>query len=495
MSDFSLGLSAMDLDNAASDREPPQTVTHNMTHNIRSPDLWQSLTAQALSNRTSTFRAGTTQAEHRKLLQQRRFEKRDNRLYEIAYDEKAKPVKRKDAIDTLRKMGKLSKDEAKKLGKPRLKLSTSSKISKQQILSRKAKATIKASGVARTKALERAIENLDLSGAQPAESASRQPLLSLAHVEHILSGSSMADSFSHFLECQKDPSFAAQISPKDQRRLTALQRVERSLQTRARQAGSIEAALAYQDERVAYFDELKALREQDSLLNDQRSYDLETSSFKDGGDYPIKCICGFQQDDGNMVLCEHCITWQHVECYYFVGVGETPDLNGSRQHCVDCKPRWLDTRGAIERQKSRREKALVGSRGVVTRSKQREAQELMRNHIVEKDRLRQVNDVQVQPKLYDSYRPAQETLNTAPSRQSRRNSAPFTPLLGGRDYYHARPSQAPLTHNHPPYDPDHRGGPRLIDSYRPVYDTKQPPIEPVRRERMFSAKGKPGGSS
>lgn len=76
-------------------------------------------------------------------------------------------------------------------------------------------------------------------------------------------------------------------------------------------------------------------------------------------DYTIKCICGFHDDDGNTVLCEHCETWQHTECYYFEG-GEVLDVSEIEHYCADCKPRRLDHRGAMQRQTIRREQSDLG---------------------------------------------------------------------------------------------------------------------------------------
>ena len=65
-------------------------------------------------------------------------------------------------------------------------------------------------------------------------------------------------------------------------------------------------------------------------------------------DDAIKCICGFNEDDGNTVFCEVCHTWGHIECYYPDGV--VPDVH----ECLDCKPRAIDVEGAKERQRSAR---------------------------------------------------------------------------------------------------------------------------------------------
>lgn len=62
-------------------------------------------------------------------------------------------------------------------------------------------------------------------------------------------------------------------------------------------------------------------------------------------DEAIKCICGYNEDDGNTVFCEICRTWGHVECYY--PDGAVPDVH----ECLDCKPRPMDVEGAKERQR------------------------------------------------------------------------------------------------------------------------------------------------
>ncbi|KAF2094224.1 hypothetical protein NA57DRAFT_18911, partial [Rhizodiscina lignyota] len=72
----------------------------------------------------------------------------------------------------------------------------------------------------------------------------------------------------------------------------------------------------------------------------------------------IKCICGFNDDDGNTVFCEECNTWQHIECYYPDQI--VPDVH----ECLDCHPRSLDRKSATERQKQLREQHILGERRV-----------------------------------------------------------------------------------------------------------------------------------
>ncbi|MCJ1277203.1 hypothetical protein MMC21_005013 [Puttea exsequens] len=82
-------------------------------------------------------------------------------------------------------------------------------------------------------------------------------------------------------------------------------------------------------------------------------------------DYTIKCICGFQEDDGNTVYCDRCDTWQHTECYYVDALGRVlskTELEGIEHFCADCDPRNLDPQAAIERQKNRRKEIELGDR-------------------------------------------------------------------------------------------------------------------------------------
>jgi hypothetical protein len=73
-------------------------------------------------------------------------------------------------------------------------------------------------------------------------------------------------------------------------------------------------------------------------------------------DYTIKCICNYTDDDGNTVFCENCQTWQHIECYY-------PDHPVPDIHlCGECRPRPLDGKRAVERQKRLREQSDGGDR-------------------------------------------------------------------------------------------------------------------------------------
>ena len=78
-------------------------------------------------------------------------------------------------------------------------------------------------------------------------------------------------------------------------------------------------------------------------------------------DYVIKCICGYLCDDGNMVYCDSCNTWQHTQCYYFDKHGNVPtkeEVEVIDHFCVDCRPRPLDVKGASDRQAKRIQRRL-----------------------------------------------------------------------------------------------------------------------------------------
>lgn len=76
-------------------------------------------------------------------------------------------------------------------------------------------------------------------------------------------------------------------------------------------------------------------------------------------DFTIKCICGQLDAEQHSVYCENCDTWQHTECYYIDAttgvIPTTEELRDIEHLCVDCKPRNLDVKGAIDRQRARQE--------------------------------------------------------------------------------------------------------------------------------------------
>lgn len=70
--------------------------------------------------------------------------------------------------------------------------------------------------------------------------------------------------------------------------------------------------------------------------------------------YTIRCVCNYDDDDGNTVFCERCETWQHIECYYHSV--DVPDIH----FCEECYPRGIDRVAAAERQRAVREQQSDG---------------------------------------------------------------------------------------------------------------------------------------
>jgi hypothetical protein len=78
--------------------------------------------------------------------------------------------------------------------------------------------------------------------------------------------------------------------------------------------------------------------------------------------YTIKCICDYQDDDGNTVYCQTCDTWQHFECYY---PGRVVDASREEfdHSCADCKPRLLDREHAAQRERHQTQNKAVNDNG------------------------------------------------------------------------------------------------------------------------------------
>ena len=66
-------------------------------------------------------------------------------------------------------------------------------------------------------------------------------------------------------------------------------------------------------------------------------------------DIIIKCFCASLEDDGNIVQCEKCSTWQHINCFY--ADTDVPEVH----ECSDCKPRLVNTRKATQLQRKKQE--------------------------------------------------------------------------------------------------------------------------------------------
>lgn len=63
-----------------------------------------------------------------------------------------------------------------------------------------------------------------------------------------------------------------------------------------------------------------------------------------------RCICGFEHDDGYMILCDRCGVWQHVDC-----MGLDRSSIPESYFCERCEPRELDKQRAVVIQTKKRE--------------------------------------------------------------------------------------------------------------------------------------------
>ena len=92
-------------------------------------------------------------------------------------------------------------------------------------------------------------------------------------------------------------------------------------------------------------------------LNSMMMADIISEQWDPDAAAIIKCICGFQEDDQGMVVCEQCKTSQHSVCYYYRG-GGMPFYSKPNHKCADCEPRELDAKGATERMNSGRQQGF-----------------------------------------------------------------------------------------------------------------------------------------
>ncbi|XP_033126785.1 inactive histone-lysine N-methyltransferase 2E-like isoform X2 [Anneissia japonica] len=72
-----------------------------------------------------------------------------------------------------------------------------------------------------------------------------------------------------------------------------------------------------------------------------------TNSADDG---VTRCICNFEHDDGYMISCDQCLSWQHVEC-----MGLDRNNIPERYFCEKCEPRSVDVQKAVALQTKKRE--------------------------------------------------------------------------------------------------------------------------------------------
>lgn len=70
----------------------------------------------------------------------------------------------------------------------------------------------------------------------------------------------------------------------------------------------------------------------------------------------IRCVCGFDDDDGFTIQCEKCNAWQHGQCVDIYTEQEVPET----YYCNRCSDRKVDVEAAIQRQLKRKENESKG---------------------------------------------------------------------------------------------------------------------------------------
>ncbi|KAL8702944.1 MAG: hypothetical protein Q9201_003872 [Fulgogasparrea decipioides] len=270
--------STIDSDQQMDCARPTETVT-----NVNRPhiDTWQNLTNQALSNKGASWSAAPTQVEQHKLLRDRTQEKRLARDQHIAWRDNimtvTRPPTRRAAVAARQQI----KDERQASAAKR----TTDRI--QKFKKEKTAVARRAKEAAIAQGLERALRGLDLNARSGDTKPPRDSLL-------------LTDRYACSLLCKDHPqkvkiafyvlrkrhenSWYPQIilDEEVEHCISKLQEAEDHLQSLAQeQGGSIEAALLYQDERVAEAIGLAALRGKYADLED---VDLDAvSDLEDGG--------------------------------------------------------------------------------------------------------------------------------------------------------------------------------------------------------------------
>ena len=73
-----------------------------------------------------------------------------------------------------------------------------------------------------------------------------------------------------------------------------------------------------------------------TLASDDEDETQVTSNNGDSQTDITRCACGVHEDDGIMILCALCKTWQHAVCYGIIDADAVPETH----HCVDCAQRF-----------------------------------------------------------------------------------------------------------------------------------------------------------
>ncbi|KAI4101342.1 MAG: hypothetical protein L6R37_004984 [Teloschistes peruensis] len=247
--------------------------------------IWQLLSHQALSNANTGWKAGKTKAEHRQILKDRAREARLRRQNKQALRapktqkprEKRTRSKRAPALDAIvkiqgRRPGALAADQAGRV---------------EKFNARRAGAVAKAKETARAKGLERAINainTLDLNTLVK-DQQSEPPKQLLMHQSYAMIFFPRATyalrAFQNLQLYYRNPGKVSTfLSDCDRREMMILEKEEDRLRSIVRERGTAEAALEYQDEKIAESEELVILRQEFAAADRAEMHD--TQWFQEG---------------------------------------------------------------------------------------------------------------------------------------------------------------------------------------------------------------------
>ncbi|KAL8753379.1 MAG: hypothetical protein Q9199_005083 [Rusavskia elegans] len=181
-------------------------------------------------------------------------------------------------IDSSRRKGLISKSMAKEARCVQENCLAAKSVRVQKLQDQRVLLMSKAKEDAKIKALGRAIEDFRLDAKITRTPAEQLPslslILSLAYAMIFITNPDHAKQvYDHLPASLADPSYIESLSNKHRRGVRLLLRKEDELRSLIMKAGSIEAALVFQDERIAFVERRRALRDE-FLLADEGVRDL-----------------------------------------------------------------------------------------------------------------------------------------------------------------------------------------------------------------------------
>lgn len=95
--------------------------------------------------------------------------------------------------------------------------------------------------------------------------------------------------------------------------------------------------------------EAKDSKTKEYIVSAEKEWPVDDSYIVGPDEGIITCICGFNDDDGFTIQCDHCYRWQHGICYGIKNEKNAPD----DFLCNICDPRKIDIKSARKKQQER----------------------------------------------------------------------------------------------------------------------------------------------